>query len=97
MKYAIRKRRPDRRTNTCGFKVLNGQVVVIDLSFDNYKRVMNIVEHGYLVTESRATPGNYMEDEYDLLGVDGKQITMLTLGLVAPARPELDYLNDLGF
>jgi len=95
MRYAIRKRRPDRRLNTCGFKIPNETVLVVDLSFENVESVINVVKHGYLVTESHATQGTYSEDDYDLLGTDGKQITLVTLGIVAKPRPELDFLEGI--
>lgn len=95
MRYAIRKRRPDRRTRTCGFNIANGEVLIVDLSFDNLEAIKNILLYGYLVHQTNATEGTYYEDAYDMLGMEGKQITPITLGLAAPPRPELDYLNEI--
>lgn len=95
MRYALRKRRRDRRRNTCGFKLDDDHVVVIDLSLKNVDQLKNIVAYGYKVNETLATPGTYTEAQYDLLDCDGELVTSLGLGLVAKPRPELDYLNDI--
>jgi len=95
MRYAVRKRRPDRRKNTCGFKLADHDVVVVDLSLKNVEQLKNIVVYGYQVNETAASPGTYTEMQYDLLDCDGELVTPLGLGLVAKPRPELDYLNDI--
>lgn len=95
MRYAIKKPRPDLRRNTCGFKIPDGSIRVVDLSLENVDAVKNVVMYGYQVRQTDAPEGIYTEDEFNLLGYNGKQVTALSLGLVAPARPELDYLNEI--
>lgn len=95
MRYAVRKRRPDLRKNTCGFRLGDGQVVVVDLTLGNVDQIKNVVMYGYQVYETQALEGTYTESQYDLLGFDGEEVTAIGLGLKAKPRPELDYLNDI--
>lgn len=95
MRYALLKRRPDRRRNTCGFRIEDRKVVVVDLSLKNADQIKNVVMYGYRVFETDATVGIYHELDWALLDMQGEEVTPLSLGLIAKPRPELDYLNEI--
>jgi len=69
--------------------------MVVDLSLKNAEQIKNLVVHGYRVFETQAIAGIYHESHWDLLDMQGEEVTPLSLGLVAKPRPELDYLNDI--
>lgn len=69
--------------------------MVIDLSVKNMEQLKNLVMYGYNVFATEASEGEYTESIWDMLDMQGEQVTPLSLGLVAKPRPELDYLNDI--
>ncbi len=80
MNYAIRKRRPDHRKHTCGFKTPDGVVVVEELTLYNADRFIKVLYHGYIVEETMLDPGVYREEQYALFG--GDALDLVKLGLV---------------
>lgn len=95
MRYAIRKRRPDLRRRTCGFSLRNNEVLVIDLSFHNVESVKNVVKHGYCVRQTNASVGTYQDDAYDMLDMDGEEVTLISIGVSAPRRSDYKLIKEL--
>ena len=99
MNYAIRKRRPDNRRNTCGFETPDGFVNVIELTLYDATNLINLLYHGYIVEETEICVGIHPEHEYELFG--GTPLNYIKLGLVNPTmanqlkNSDLDHLPDM--
>jgi len=61
---AIYKLVPDGRKWTCGFRVTDSQVLVVELNMANQDKVARTKKTGYLVEETKLPPGYYSLDDY---------------------------------
>lgn len=64
MNFAIRKRAPDSRHNTCGYALEDGQVIVVEYNPKEAEKLKVVEAHGYETIETKAEAGEYSEAEF---------------------------------